>query len=317
MTLLCVGLWFGSPKKLRMPVLRGPAVEGRNAAVGHALVAEILVAEADRGRVADAIGELRIDTVAAVVHPVAIAVGLMVHAGHAHGHAVADRVIGIRHAAREAVGAGGHAQLALVVEEFRHGGDAVDDAAAAPTSEDHGIRALQHLEAIHVVEVTVVLRVVAHAVGEHVRGGGLAAQHGRVAIALALGEAGAGDIAQRLLQVHGRLVVQHIARHDDDALGRVAKRRVGAHGGAGAQGLIAVSGATLPIYRQRRQRDGLRRGGGSGSLLRVSTRCDASDPSQGGGGQKPGGPRRRASGRVAWIHGCSLRNGLRLTVTRF
>ena len=59
--------------------------------------------------------------------------------------------------------------------EVRLLGDAVDDAAAAATSEDQGVRPLQDLEALDIVEVAVVLGVVADAVDEEVGRGVLAA----------------------------------------------------------------------------------------------------------------------------------------------
>jgi hypothetical protein len=87
-------------------------------------------------------------------------------------------------------GIGGDEQMVL-----RGFGNAIDDAAAAAASKDHGIGSLEDLQSIYVIEITVILNVVAHAVDEKAGGRAVAAQGRLVAVAFARPGGGAGNIA--------------------------------------------------------------------------------------------------------------------------
>ena len=102
----------------------------------------------------------------------------------------------------------------------------IDDATAAATTEDHRVGALERLDALDVVEIAQVLRVVAHAVDEEVGGRALAADHRRVAMALALRHRDTGDEAHDVGHALHRLVGDDGAREHRRRLRRVAQRRV-------------------------------------------------------------------------------------------
>src|SRR6185369_8005217 len=96
------------------------------------------------------------------------------------------------------VDVGGQPEPALAVAgqgkilEFRASAalqHAVDDSAAAAAAENHRVGALQDLDPVDIIEIAEILDVVAHPVDEEVGGAAVAAQHDRVAIALARVEA--------------------------------------------------------------------------------------------------------------------------------
>ena len=102
-------------------------------------------------------------------------------------------------------------------------GHAVHDPAAAATAERHGVRALQGLDALDVVEVAVVLHVVAHAVQEEVGGGAVAADDDLVAVVLALVHLDAGGVAQDVAHARHELVADELPGRHGDGLGQVAQ----------------------------------------------------------------------------------------------
>ena len=114
---------------------------------------------------------------------------------------------------------------------------AVDHAAAA--AEGHRVGAFEHLDALSVVEVAVVARVVADAVDEEVGRRALAPDQDRVAVALGLGDGNAGNVAQSLADRLDVLVADLRFRHHRDRLRRVDQGRVGLGGGSQALGDIA------------------------------------------------------------------------------
>ena len=116
----------------------------------------------------------------------------------------------------------------------------VDDAAAAAAAEDQRVGALQDLDPLDVVEAAVVLHVVAHAIEEEVGGGVLAAQGDLVAIALALADGDAGDVAQHVGDRVAGLVFQLLVRDHLDRLRHVDQRRVGLGRGDRLAGVIAL-----------------------------------------------------------------------------
>ena len=106
-------------------------------------------------------------------------------------------------------------------------GDAIDDPAAAAAPEDQRIGALQHFDALEIVQPAIILDVVAQPVDEEIGGAVLAAQDDRVAMPFARGDARpryrAHDIGDR---AHA-LVVDALLGDDADRLRDVLERAVG------------------------------------------------------------------------------------------
>ena len=225
------------------------------------MVVEVFIAERDPGAVVRSKRDLRIDAVALDVHEFAIAVGVLVDRIEAAGQIRAQ-------GAAEVDGRAPVEERAALQREFldrpavgflEH---AVDDAAAAAAPENHRIRALEHFDALDVVEVTEVLDIVADAVDEEVRAGALPAQDDLVAIELALMWNDTGNVADRFAEALKILVLDeirgehgHRLRHiDERSLGFRRRRDAGgdvADGGAAAGALFAIA--------RRRVRDRLRR----------------------------------------------------------
>src|SRR3546814_9438221 len=74
-------------------------------------------------------------------------------------------------------------------------GHPVDHAAGTAAPEDHAVGALERLDPLDVIEVAEVLQVVADAIDKEVRCRTVAAKDRRIAVAFALGDADARDIA--------------------------------------------------------------------------------------------------------------------------
>ncbi len=109
---------------------------------------------------------------------------------------------------------------------------AVDDTALATTAVQHGCRALEHFDALDVVQVAHVLAVVANAVQVEVVAGVEATDAHAVEAGIGAA-ADVGDAAQRLAQVIGAVVRQVRGLHRVDGLGHIPHRGGGAGGGAG------------------------------------------------------------------------------------
>ena len=214
------------------------AAERGDAAVGDALVLEVLVAQRHQRLRARAPAQGRVDARALEPDAVAVALGVLVQAVETQRQLVVDRLVDVRRQAAVAVraqrdrGAVRRRPLGLLAH-------AVDQPAGGATAEDHRVRALEHFHALDVVEVAVVLDVVADAVDEEVAGGADAAEDRRLAVALALREAHARHVARGLGNALHRAVAQLVAGHHADRLRRVAQRRVGLGGGGAAPGGVA------------------------------------------------------------------------------
>ncbi len=221
------------------PVHRGLRRERRDAAIGDAVVIVVLVGDPQHRRLAEREGERGVHALALQLEPVAVALGVLVHARDARGESFADRIADVEGRALAVPGAALQRQLAhrLPVRLARH---AVHDPARAAATEDHRVRALQDLDPVEVVQVTVILDVVAHAVEEEIAGRAVAAQDDRVAVALALRHARAGHVARHVGQALHRLVLDQVARDDGDRLRNVDECRVGLRGGAASLGEVAV-----------------------------------------------------------------------------
>ncbi|KIU01581.1 hypothetical protein QU38_00895, partial [Staphylococcus aureus] len=132
------------------PELRG------DAAIGEAVVVEVLVGELQRRLGPEQEGHRRVEAVAGQLAELAIGARILEEAVQPEEGAVADAVADIEGQAlvAELAAAGRHLAHAKAVRLLE---DAVDDAASAAAAEDQRVRALQHLDAVDVVEVAVVL----------------------------------------------------------------------------------------------------------------------------------------------------------------
>ena len=205
---------------------QGAPLERGDASIGDPLVVEIFGARAQDRSGGEFPGQRGVDAVALEGDAVAITAGIFIEAGHPDREVAVD---GPAHVERGAI-LGPGANLEIQFGDDGAGGlpgDAVDQSAGTAAAEDHRVGTLHHLDAIDVVEVTEILDVVAHAIDEEVRRGTVAAQHRRVAIALALCDADARDIARHLPDISHSLIVDQFPRDDGDGLGHVHERRVG------------------------------------------------------------------------------------------
>ena len=215
-----------------------PALKGRDAAIGDAVVAEVLVVQRDLGLLSRGEGQGGIDTVTVQVYVVAEAAGVFVHGVQAKGNLAAERLIEVR---REALVSVRTAHEGDFVQRHKAGllGDAVDHATAAATAEHHGVRAFEGLHAIEVIEIAVILHVVAHAVHKEIGGGAVAADHQLIAVVLALDRGDSGHVAHDVADAHHHLVFDQLLGYDGDRLRHVAQRRKGL--GGAADGLHLIS----------------------------------------------------------------------------
>src|SRR5437588_4085913 len=77
------------------PNIGRPALKGRNAAVGDAIVAEVLVGERDLRSLVRHDGGRRIDSVALEIYVLPEAVGVLIHAIETDGELVVNRLVEI------------------------------------------------------------------------------------------------------------------------------------------------------------------------------------------------------------------------------
>ena len=123
-----------------------------------------------------------------------------------------------------------------------HPGDTIDHATPAAPAKDHGVGAQQHLDALCIVEVAVVLDVIADAIDEEVRRGGVAPQAWGVAVPLALADGGTRNVAQDVRHgLHG-LVPDQLGRDHPDGLRDVPEVRGDAQGSIEPAGQIVLLG---------------------------------------------------------------------------
>src|SRR5207244_4396448 len=150
---------------------------------------------------------------------------------------------------------------------------AVDKATAGPAAENRRAWTLQDLDTLRVVEIAEILDVVAKTVDEEVGTGVDAADHEFVAIAFALVDGDAGNVAGDLGEGLKTLVADKILGHDRDGLRNVDQRRVGLGRNRRAVGVDAGGAGphVLRFAEWLRLDLGLRPGGG----LRAATRCGA------------------------------------------
>jgi len=104
---------------------------------------------------------------------------------------------------------------------------AVDQATAGSTPEGQRARSFQDFDALRVVEIAEILDVIAKAVDVEIGAGVDAADHELVAIALALVDGNARDVAGDVGEGLKTRVADEILGHDGDRLRNVDQRRVG------------------------------------------------------------------------------------------
>src|SRR6185312_5690390 len=93
-------------------------------------------------------------------------------------------------------------------------GHAIQHAAAPTPAKEQGVRALERLHAFDVVQVAENLGVIANAVHEKVGGRAIAAYDDLIAVAFALGDTHARDVANDVTHALHRLIVDERSGHD-------------------------------------------------------------------------------------------------------
>ena len=164
-------------------------------------------------------------------------------------------------AALEAVAAGSYAHLAAI-GKARLLGDHVDQPTRRAPTIQGGSRPLDDLDALNVVEVAKVLRIVAHAVEQDVVQRGKAANDERIALAVARSEADGGNGLHHVRQAVGSLIAHHFLGHDLHRLRNVAQRGINFGGGGGFCGCVmrTMFASRLHVYFGQRLRPQLNAG---------------------------------------------------------
>ena len=173
---------------------------------------QLHVRQHDGGRFAEAEGDRRRDAVALGFADAVRAAVIGGHHVQADGGGIGQRLVDVGGAAIEIVGADGGGQFHLFAGK-RGLADLVDHATGGAATEQHRAGALQHLDALVVERVAVVLRHVALTVAVGIAKGGEATQDDGVAGAAALtgDEGDAGHVFQHVLHVDVALVGDQLA----------------------------------------------------------------------------------------------------------
>ena len=173
------------------------------------------------------------------IEVIAETVGILHHAVQPPGRDVIDLVAEIDRAPLRPFGADADADVPMALEVCALG-HAVDHAACAATTKSHAARPFQHFDALQVVEVALVLRIVTHAIDEEVGCGIDPAQHRLVAVTLTLPHQRAGHVTQHIGHAGHRLIFHQLGWHDLHRCRHFLERRVGLGEGGGAIGAVAV-----------------------------------------------------------------------------
>ena len=208
----------------------------------------------ERGARSDAPCDGGIDAVTAQRDVVAVAVGVLEECGDTVGQRGRD-------GGTEVEGSAILARRAKGESELTSGGavglfaNAVDEAAGATAAEDQRVGAFQNFDTVDGIEVAEIGDIVADTIDEEVGSGGIAAQDGRIAVALTLGDPGAGHVARDVADaVHG-LIVDEFAGDDADGLGDIDEGGVGLGGRDAA--LAGVGFFALVVYPKFLEMDGV------------------------------------------------------------
>lgn len=246
----------------------GKALRGI-AAIGGAAVVVIFVGQLDLGEVVGLQRNGRVDAVAFEMVEVAERIAALVEHVQPGGDVLIDGLSCIECDAPVAPRARLPRRL-VDAGAVRLLEGAVEHAAAGAAAEGQGARALQHLDALRVVQVAEILHVVTKAVDEEVGAGIDAADDELVAIAFALVDGDARDVARDIGQALIILVADLLLGDDGKRLRDVDDRRVRLGGDGGAVGKIA-DGAGARVLRWH---EGLWRG----SRLRPPCRLRPTGP---------------------------------------
>ncbi len=235
-----------------LPVIGGmaglttlPRVMGQ-ATVERVVVTHEITFEGDARGVGHLPAEHRSDTVALALHIVTEAVTALAHHVEAIGQAAlfVQRAAGVQRATAQAlVGELTADGGALLVQRLL--GDHVEGATGVATAIQRCGRATQHFHTfqgigIRRVGITAIDReavAIELTSGETTHGKG-----GKALAAEVVGAANAASLIERLLQTSGGDVVDYIARHHADRLGRFMQGGIGARGAGRASGRIALHG---------------------------------------------------------------------------
>src|SRR5215467_7992889 len=186
---------------------------------------KIFVAEPDLGGVVDLERHRRIDAVALEPTELPERIAGLVHGIEARGDGLVDGLAGVEREAPVVIGSGLRGRLVdpLPVGLLER---AVDEPAAGGAAEGDRARSLQDFDALRVVEIAKILHVVAEAVDVEVGARIHAADDELVAVAFALVDVDARNVARDVGEVLKAVVVDELPGHDAERLGNVYERRI-------------------------------------------------------------------------------------------
>ena len=219
----------------------GPALEGGCPAVRGAVIDEALEGQGRCAPLIPPIGRRGVHPPAFDIDEVAITAGPLVQQVDPTGKLTGQGGAEVTHhpSVLEVPALEAEPDVAAAIG---HPGDTIDHTAAAAPAKDHGVGTQQHLDALGIVEVAVVLDVIADAIDEEVRRGGVAPQARGVAVPLALADGGTRNVAQDVRHgLHG-LVPDQLGRDHPDGLRDVPEFRRDAQGSVEPAGQIALLG---------------------------------------------------------------------------
>lgn len=227
-------------ERLRCGYHRDPP-ERAHPAICDALIPEVLESSEQDRAGTNRLSERWIYAPAAQRDTLTKAVRVLAHARQANCAPLAHASADIKRAAEAAPRAGlqGEVTCRTAARDPRH---PIQHPADAPATKHERIGALENLDTVDVVEIPVVLNIVAHPIHEVVGRGGVAAEDERIAIALALRDPRAGNVAGNIAETLHRLVINQLARDDRDRLGDVDERRIRLGGRAGMLDAINAGG---------------------------------------------------------------------------
>jgi len=226
------------------------AVVGRHAAVGDSLIVEVFKTDAQHSALPEAEAGGRVEAFALELNVFAIASGILVNAGEAQCRVTGDGLVDIERGAilLPRSGEGGEFVKGSAARAGLFG-RAIQNSAWSAAAEHHAGGALQDFEPVDVVEVAVVLDVVAHAIDKVVPGGAVPAQHDGIAVAFALGDADARQVAGSFADAGDGGVGEKILGEDGDGLRGVKNRSGGLGRDGGFLDIVTVGAGGVDLDR--------------------------------------------------------------------
>ena len=185
-----------------------------------------LIAQLDRGIIGRLERDRGIEAIAFEVAILAERIAVFIKRIQTHGDVFIDRLTCVERDALVAVGSGLHHGL---VDPRTVGflQCPVDQPAAGAAAEDQRARPFEDFEALRVVEIPEILDVVTEAIDEEIGAGIDTTDHEFVAVALALMDGDAWNVARHLRQALKALIPDEFLAHDGDRLRNIHQRRVG------------------------------------------------------------------------------------------